>query len=114
MPVKTTKLENDIVVLELRGRFVGGDETDLLKKTIQELQEQGNKKLVIDLEKVLYLNSTALGILVAAHTHYAKEGGQVKLCGITKNIENIFVITKLTLVFSVYENQLEAVASFSK
>ncbi len=114
MSVKTTKLENGIVVLELKGRFVGGDETDLLKKTIQELQEEGNKKLVIDLANVLYLNSTALGILVAAHTHYTKEGGQVKLCGISKNIENIFVITKLTLVFSVYESQLEAVASFSK
>ena len=114
MPVKTTNLENGIIVLELKGRFVGGDETDLLKKTILELQEQKNTKLVIDLEKVLYLNSTALGVLVSAHTHYAKENGQVKLCGITEKIENIFVITKLTLVFSVYDSQLEAVASFTK
>jgi anti-anti-sigma factor len=114
MSVKQVSLENDITVLELKGRFIGGEETDELRKTINELQEKQNKKLVIDLNKVLYLNSTALGILVSTHTHYAKLGGSVKLCGIGKSIENIFVITKLTMVFQVYEGQLEAVASFSK
>ena len=113
MALKITNLESGVVVLELKGRFIGGDETDELKKALQELYELNNTKLVIDLEKVLYLNSLALGTLVAAHTHYMKENGQVKLCGITKNIENIFVITKLTLVFDVYEKQLEAVASFT-
>jgi anti-sigma B factor antagonist len=114
MSVKQVNLESDITVLELKGRFVGGDETDDLRKAVNELQEKQNKKLVIDLSKVLYLNSTALGILVSTHTHYAKLGGSVKLCGIGKSIENIFVITKLTMVFQVYENQLEAVGSYSK
>jgi len=114
MALKVTNLESGVILLELKGRFVGGDETEELKKTLQELYDLNNTKLVIDLEKVLYLNSLALGNLVAAHTHYTKENGQVKICGITKNIENIFVITKLTLVFDVYETQLEAVASFAK
>jgi len=114
MALKTTNLENGIVVLELKGRFIGGDETEELKKTIQELHGLNNNKLIMDLEKVIYLNSLALGIIVAAHTHYAKENGHVKLCGITKNIENIFVITKLTLVFDVYDTRLDAVASFAK
>jgi anti-sigma B factor antagonist len=114
MAIKITNLENDIVVLELKGRFIGGDETEELKKTINDLQEKQNKKLVIDLGKVLYVNSTALGLLVSAHTHYAKADGKVKLCDISKNIENIFVITKLTMVFDVYESQIDAVASFSK
>jgi anti-sigma B factor antagonist len=114
MALKMTNLESGVVLLELKGRFVGGDETEELKKTLQELYDLNNTKLVIDLEKVLYLNSLALGNLVSAHTHYTKTNGQVKLCGITKNIENIFVITKLTLVFDVYDSQLDAVASFTK
>jgi anti-sigma B factor antagonist len=114
MAVKIHNLENDIVVLELKGRFVGGDETDELKKVVAELHEKDNKRLIIDLSSVLYLNSTALGLLVSTHTHYAKEGGSVKLCAIDKSIENIFVITKLTMVFSIYETQLDAVASYTK
>jgi anti-sigma B factor antagonist len=114
MALKMTNLENGIVVMELKGRFIGGDETDELKNAIQELNGLNNTKLVIDLEKVLYLNSVALGTLVATHTHYTKGNGKVKLCGITQNIENIFVITKLTLVFEVYESQAEALSSFAK
>jgi anti-sigma B factor antagonist len=114
MAVKVINLENDIVVLELKGRFIGGDETEEFKKVTGELQERQNKKLIIDLGKVLYVNSTALGLLVATHTHYAKVDGKVKLCNISKNIENIFVITKLTMVFDVYETQIDAVASFSR
>jgi anti-sigma B factor antagonist len=75
--------------------------------------EQGNKKLIIDLSKVTYLNSTALGILVSAHNSYSRNKGQVKLCGINKNINNIFVISKLTMVFDVSETREEALKDFS-
>jgi len=112
--IKVTRLsQGDIVVLEPKGRLVGGDETDELQQTIHKLIEEGNKRLVIDLGKVMYLNSTALGLLVSTHTNYTKRGGRVKLCNIGSKIENIFVITKLTLVFETYDNQMEAIASFA-
>ena len=69
-------------------------------------------KLVIDLSGVTFLNSTAIGVLVSAQTTYARRQWQVKLCGINKNIDNIFVITKLTLVFDVHEKKADAVKSF--
>jgi anti-anti-sigma regulatory factor len=59
------------------------------------------------------VNSTAIGILVAAHTSYARKGWQIKICGINKNINNIFVITKLALVFDVYDSRNEAIKSFT-
>jgi anti-anti-sigma factor len=60
------------------------------------------------------LNSTAIGVLVQAHTSYAKNKGHVKLCGINKSINNIFVITKLTMVFDVSETREDAIKGFSE
>jgi anti-sigma B factor antagonist len=112
--IRVTRLsQGDIVVLEPRGRLVGGEETEELQQTIHKLVEEGNKRLIVDLGKVLYLNSTALGLLVSTHANYTRRGGKIKLCNIASKIENIFVITKLTLVFEVYDNQMEAIASFA-
>jgi len=115
MAVKTTTLQNGkIGVIEVKGSLVGGEETDELRGAVADFIEQGNKKLIIDLSKVTYLNSTAIGILVSAHTTYSRNKGTVKLCGINKNINNIFVITKLTLVFEVSDTREDAVESLSK
>jgi anti-anti-sigma regulatory factor len=51
-------------------------------------------------------------VLVQAHTSYSRNKGHVKLCGINKSINNIFVITKLTLVFDVAETREEAIKTF--
>ncbi|MGC8595059.1 MAG: STAS domain-containing protein [Candidatus Kryptoniota bacterium] len=115
MAIKVSKLaDGEIAVVEPKGQLIGGNETDELRSEIAKLSQEGNRKLVIDLGKTTYLNSTAIGVLIWAHTHYSKEGGEVKLANINKNIENIFVITKLTMVFDVHDSQLDAVAAFSK
>ncbi len=115
MKTKLSKYaEGSIAVLEPKGELVGGDETEDLRKSIEGLIKEDNKKLVIDLAKVHYLNSAALGLLAWAHTNYTKRGGRVVLADVEKNIENIFVITKLSLVFDVYQGQREALASFAK
>ncbi len=113
MAVKSTTVQSGkIGVIEVKGSLVGGEETDELRNAVADYVEQGTKKLVIDLSKVTYLNSTAIGVLVSAHTTFSKNKGHVKLCGINKNINNIFVITKLTLVFDVTESREEAIKAF--
>jgi len=113
MAVKSTTLHSGkIGVIEVKGSLVGGEETDELRNAVADFIEQGMKKLIIDLSKVTYLNSTAIGVLVSAHTTFSKNKGHVKLCAINKNINNVFVITKLTLVFDVAETREEAIASF--
>ena len=67
---------------------------------------------MIDLGEVLYLNSTALGVLIAAHANYSKREGKIKLSQLNKNLENLFVITKLALIFDSYTTQEEALNSF--
>ena len=76
------------------------------------LSSRGPRSSLLISGKVTYLNSTAIGVLVSAHTTFSKNKGHVKLCEINKNINNIFVITKLTLVFDVAETRDEAVKAF--
>src|SRR5262245_11344095 len=103
-----------VKILTPKGYLTGGDETDELDKAIEQLSETGNKALVINLGETQHLNSTALGVLIRAHTNYVRRGGQMKLCSVDKRIENIFVITKLSLVFDVYPNEDQAIASFAE
>ncbi len=113
MSIKTSTLaENGIGVIEPKGSLVGGDETVEMRQAVAGFVERSYQKLLIDLSHVQYLNSTAIGVLVSAQTTYAKKGWQIKLCGINKNINNIFVITKLTLVFDVHDTREEAIKSF--
>ena len=115
MKTKVTRLSGgEIVILEPKGELIGGDETEDLRQAIEGLIKEENTKLVIDLAKVHYLNSSALGMLAWAHTNYSKRGGRIVLASLEKNIQNIFVITKLSLVFDVYQDQRDSVASFAK
>lgn len=101
------------IVLHLKGQFIGGEETDSLRDTLKELMENQKAKLVIDLKDVTYLNSTALGVLISAHTNFVKREGKIILCNVSKSIENIFVITKLSLVFEIAGSLEEAIKNFN-
>lgn len=109
------KVEKQIggVILHLNGKFIGGDETEELKQILSEMSEKDERKLIINMADVTYLNSTSLGILISAHTNFTKRGGQIILCNLGKSIENIFVITKLTLVFQIAETLEEAIKIMS-
>ncbi len=113
MALKQSTLDNGIGLIEPKGNLIGGDETVELRQAVAGFLDRDYQKLVIDLSKATYLNSTAIGVLVSAHTSYARKGWQIKICGVNKNINNIFVITKLTLVFDVYDSREEAIKSFT-
>jgi anti-sigma B factor antagonist len=106
------RMEKGVAVVALKGWLMGGAETDEMEKTIREALERGNRCLVLDLGDVNHMNSTALGKLVGLRTSYVNRGGTIKLCNLDKKIENLFVITKLSLVFDVHASEREALASF--
>ena len=106
------EMHDDIAVVTPTGTLWGGDETGKLRETIDSLIEKGNSKLIINLGSVNHLNSTALGLLVSTHTNYAKRSGAVKLCNVEKRINNILVITKLSMVFEAHPSLETALTSF--
>lgn len=110
MSIKSTTInDGKVVILGPKGSLIGGNETDELKTTVSFLLNQGNTRLIIDLADVSYLNSTAIGVLTAAHTSYSQRKGKLILCNVAKNITNIFVVTKLSSVFLTEEKREDAI-----
>ncbi len=102
----------DVTILTPKGMLLGGKETDELQSKIKELADAGNKKLLINLGQTTFMNSVSLGVLIAGHSNYAKREARLKLCSVDKKIQNIFVVTKLALVFDVYDEEQEALRTF--
>jgi anti-sigma B factor antagonist len=112
MSLKTSTLDGGIGLIEVKGSLTGGDETDELRRAVAGFVDRSYDKLIIDLGGVTYLNSTGIGVLVGAHTTYTRKNWQIKLCGVNKNIDSIFVITKLSLVFDVHDTRDATIKSF--
>jgi len=70
--------------------------------------------LIVNLEKLNYMNSSGIGAIISAHASYKKNGGEVKLVGLSQNIQNLFAVTRLVEVFDVHETMNDAIASYTK
>lgn len=105
--------KDGFTIVSLKGQFIGGEETDQLRSSLNELGENAEPKVLLDMDGVSYLNSTALSVLISAQRNVAKQGGKIALCKIGKTIENVFVQTKLILVFSIYSTIEDAIADLS-
>ena len=85
---------------------------DQMKRTLSDLIEKGQSKLVMDLTGVAYVDSSGLGALVAAMKQARAVGGNLKLCGLQEDVRSIFEMTRLIKVMSVHATRQEAVASW--
>lgn len=109
----TEKLSGDVVILELSGKIMGGPDAVILNDKLHELIEAGKTKIVADLEKVNWMNSSGLGILIGGLTTMRNNGGDLKLANITDRIQSLLMITKLLTVFESFETIEKAAESFS-
>src|ERR671912_834781 len=103
----------DVVVLDLKGRVTMGEGDELLKDKVNSLVNQGRKKIVLNLAGVPYIDSAGLGEIVRTYTTVSRQGGSLKLLSLTKRITDLLAITKLLTVFETYDNEADAVRSFS-
>ncbi|MDP3024392.1 MAG: STAS domain-containing protein [candidate division Zixibacteria bacterium] len=109
----TTREDKGIVILEPKGKIMGGPDATLLHDKLHEFISQGKKKVVIDLAKVDWMNSTGLGILISGLTTMRNNGGELKLANVTEKIQSLLTITKLITVFETFESVDQAVGSFN-
>ncbi len=103
----------DVVVLDLKGRVMLGEGDEILKDKINSLLNQGQKKLILNLADVPYIDSAGLGEVVRTFTTVSRQGGSLKLLNLTKRISDLLAITKLLTVFETFETEKDAVQSFS-
>ena len=112
-PVKIKERKRDgVAILELSGKLMGGPDADTFDETIKTLIHEGIKNIIVNLERVKWVNSTGLGILISGYSTVKKSGGELKLLKVSHRIENIFMVSKLFTVFESYEDEDEAVMSF--
>ena len=102
-----------IAIIELSGKLMGGPDAESFDEILKTLIHEGIKNFVVNLEKVRWVNSTGLGILISGYTTVKKSGGELKLLKVSDRIENIFIVSKLYTVFDSYDDENEAVQSFS-
>ena len=91
---------------------MGGSETKEVHEKIKSLIADGIKKVVIDLSKVKWLNSSGLGMLISCLTSVTNAEGQLKIAGATERVNSLFMVTKLITVFQSFETVDRAVATF--
>lgn len=112
MAIKTD-LKGDVAIINLKGKLMGGPDTKALHDKVRELADNGNKKVVIDLGQVKWMNSTGLGALMGALTTAKNHNAELKLARATDKVQSLFMMTKLITVFDTHETVEDAVASFS-
>jgi anti-sigma B factor antagonist len=103
----------DVVILDLKGKITLGEGDELLKDKVNSLVNQGDKKIVLNLAEVPYIDSAGLGEVVRTYTTVSRQSGSLKLLKLTKRITDLLSITKLLTVFETYDSEDEAVRSFS-
>ena len=102
----------DVTILDLKVKMTLGEGDELLKDKINSLIHQGQKKLLLNLEGVPYIDSAGLGEIVRTYTTVSRQGGNLKLVNLTKRITDLLSITKLLTVFETFDNEPEALKSF--
>jgi anti-sigma B factor antagonist len=107
-----TRKVGDVTVVDVSGRITLGEGSSALRDTLRELIAQGDKKILLNLSEVSYIDSSGIGELVSGFTSVANAGGTLKLLGLTKRVKDLLQITKLYTVFDVHEEEAHAIRSF--
>src|ERR1035437_7792499 len=103
-----------VAVEALEGRIVLGEESNALREKVKSLLVAGQKKVVLNMDNVTYIDSSGLGTLVASHTSAQTQGASLKLSNLGSKFQEILQITKLITVFEVYDSEAAASSSFLK
>lgn len=104
----------EIAVLEASGRLAGGDDQRQFHDAIRGLVAEGRVDVLIDLSRLIWLDSTGLGALVAGYHTVARAGGRLKLCAVNDRIDGILGGCGLYSVFETYRTEAEALAAFAR
>jgi anti-sigma B factor antagonist len=113
--MKTSNRQVDgITVVDMSGRITLGEGSVVLRDTVRDLVGKGQKKILLNLGDVTYIDSSGIGELVSAFTAVRREGGELKLLNLTKKVHDLLQITKLYTVFDIKDDEAAAIKSFAK
>jgi anti-sigma B factor antagonist len=104
----------NVTILDVSGNVTLNDGAEQVREKVKSVLQQGHKNVLVNLERVSYMDSAGLGELVQAYSTVKKQGGKLKLVNPTKRLQDLLVITKLSTVFDSFDDEAAAVASYDK
>ena len=110
----TNNSEEGLIIFDLEGKILSVDDSELLTKEIEENIEKKNIHVILNLEKLDYINSTGLNFIISSFTKIRNAGGELVICSVSQKVEDLLVITKLNTIFTSFKTLEEAKDSFSK
>jgi len=110
----TNRQVDGVAVVDMSGRITLGEGSVVLRDTIRDLIGKGNKKILLNLGDVTYIDSSGIGELVSAFTAVRRENGELKLLNLTKKVHDLLQITKLYTVFDIKDDEAAAIKAFGK
>jgi anti-sigma B factor antagonist len=113
LKLNTRKLD-DVVIIDMNGRLTYGEPREHFRAAVARLIDEGNRKFVLNLSDVSYVDTTGLTELVATRTKLVERGGDVNLLGVSKSVNDLLVMTKLIVVFNCFDKESEAIAALQK
>jgi len=108
----STRQFDDITIVDLSGQIKLGEGSSTLRDIVKDLLSKGEKKILINLADISYIDSSGIGELVSAYTSVRNQGGEMKLLKLTKRVKDVLAITKLLTVFDVKDDEAAAIAAF--
>jgi anti-sigma B factor antagonist len=108
----TSRELGEVTVIDMDGRITLGEGSALLRDLVQAKLSAGQKKIVLNLAGIIYIDSTGLGELVSAYRLIKSQGGELKLLNLNKKVTDLLQITKLYTVFDIHNQEDRAIASF--
>ena len=107
------RIRNDITILEPKGKITIGKGDVALRDSIQEALDSGATKILIDLSSTKRMDSSGMGELVAARAKVTDHRAELKLMRLPKRIQNVLGIAQLITAYDIFDDEEEAVSSFS-
>ncbi len=107
------RVTNEVGILRLAGRLTVNDQPGLLKQAIADLVRKGARHVILDLGGVLYIDSTRLGELIAAHVMMSRRGGRLLLAATPPRVLELLVLSSLVDVFERFDSVEAAEAAFT-
>jgi anti-sigma B factor antagonist len=101
-----------VAVLDIVGKITIGEGDVMLRDKVNELLDSGETRIVLNLEKVKYMDSAGIGELVACYKRAKEKEGTVKLLNPSGKVYDLLQLTKLEEVFETYRDEGEALGSF--
>ena len=101
-----------VTIIDLSGKISLGEGSALLRRTIRELLENAQTRILLNLGDVNYIDSSGIGELVSGFTAVRNRNGELKLLNLTKKVNDLLQLTKLFTVFDVYTDEGTAVRSY--